>query len=62
MNYKKDLIFAKSAYIVSSNEKLMRAEILKNGPVVAGFNVYSDFFFYKSGKENNEIILNEILL
>lgn len=42
-------------YFASRNEKLMRAEILKNGPVVAGFDVYSDFFHYKSGKKNNKI-------
>ena len=31
------------------NEALMRAELVKNGPIVVTFQLYSDFFNYKSG-------------
>ncbi|CAD5212124.1 unnamed protein product [Bursaphelenchus xylophilus] len=34
---------------VSSNEKKIREEIFKNGPVEAGFTVFEDFMKYKSG-------------
>lgn len=30
----------------------MQAEILKNGPIEAAFDVYEDFMTYKSGKLN----------
>jgi cathepsin B len=38
----------KSAYGVSGVNQIM-AEIMKNGPVEAGFDVYADFVTYKSG-------------
>lgn len=38
-----------TAYRISSDEAQIRAEIVKNGPVVAGFEVYADFVNYKSG-------------
>ena len=31
------------------NEALMRAELVKNGPVAVSFEVYGDFLNYKSG-------------
>ncbi|CAD5207911.1 unnamed protein product [Bursaphelenchus okinawaensis] len=34
---------------VSSNEKTIREEIFKNGPVEASFTVYADFMQYKTG-------------
>lgn len=49
--YKNDLIHGKSGYRVPNNEQQIQTEILMNGPVVAGFDVYSDFIHYKSGKD-----------
>jgi len=48
-DFKDDLNFAKSAYNVRSSEKAIMEEIMTNGPVEAGFTVYSDFPNYKSG-------------
>ena len=31
------------------NEALMRLELVKNGPMAVAFEVYNDFFNYKSG-------------
>lgn len=50
ITYKVDLIHGKSGYRLPNEEKQIQMEILKNGPVVAGFEVYSDFIHYKSGK------------
>jgi cathepsin B len=41
--------FLSTSYGVSSNEAQIRAEIFKNGPVEACFDVYADFVTYKSG-------------
>lgn len=38
-----------TAYKISRKEEQIRAEIIKNGPVVAGFTVFEDFVAYKSG-------------
>jgi len=46
--YASDRHQGKSAYSVSGVEQIM-AEILKNGPVEAAFDVYADFLTYKSG-------------
>lgn len=50
-NFEKELVYGGSAYRLYNKEEQIRAEIFKNGPVVAGFKVYPDFFQYKSGKE-----------
>jgi len=39
----------KSSYSVSTDAKQIQAEIMKNGPVEAAFDVYEDFLTYKSG-------------
>ncbi|KAG5888673.1 hypothetical protein JTB14_022257 [Gonioctena quinquepunctata] len=44
-----DKSHAESVYFVYANEKSIQLELLKNGPVEAGFTVYSDFVSYKSG-------------
>lgn len=36
---------------MNNKEEQIRAEIFKNGPVVGGMEVYTDFFHYKSGKD-----------
>lgn len=40
----------KTSYSVPSEEKQIRDEITKNGPVEAAFTVYEDFPLYKTGK------------
>lgn len=47
--YYKDKHHAKSHYYVHGGESAIRQEIYKNGPVVAAFEVYEDFYNYKSG-------------
>jgi cathepsin B len=37
------------AYAVAPDEKSIKIEIMKNGPVSAAFMVYEDFFLYQSG-------------
>ncbi|EPB72625.1 papain family cysteine protease [Ancylostoma ceylanicum] len=44
---------AKKSYFLPNNETLIRREIFKNGPVVAGFRVYIDFSFYRGGIYKN---------
>lgn len=50
MEYSNELHYGESVYHVSKNERQIQEEILKNGPLVGGFGVYSDFIHYKSGK------------
>jgi cathepsin B len=45
----KTLYHAKSVYDLSGNVANIQAEIYKNGPVEVAFDVYEDFFSYKSG-------------
>lgn len=47
--YSEDKHFAKEVYSIGKDEKQIRTEILKNGPVEANFLVFSDFPSYKSG-------------
>jgi len=47
--YNRDKHTSSSAYYVTPNEAAIRQEIFTNGPVVAAFNVYQDFYNYKSG-------------
>lgn len=46
-----DLHYGNIFYAISNYEDEIRAEIFKNGPVVAGIDVYTDFLQYKSGKQ-----------
>ncbi|PIO67643.1 papain family cysteine protease [Teladorsagia circumcincta] len=39
----------KTAYGLPNSVKAIQKEIMKNGPVVAGFTVYEDFAYYYSG-------------
>ncbi|EPB71590.1 papain family cysteine protease [Ancylostoma ceylanicum] len=48
-SYEQDKYYAKSAYILPKDEKAIRQEIRKNGPVQAVFDVYEDFRLYKKG-------------
>jgi len=41
--------YGKSAYLVDADENQIMADMYKNGPVEAAFNVYADFMTYKSG-------------
>jgi len=47
--FAKDKHYGQSVYSVSSDEKQIRTEIMKNGPVEAAFTVYADFLTYKTG-------------
>ncbi|XP_052866048.1 cathepsin B-like [Anopheles cruzii] len=47
--YTKDKLFGRTAYSVPRDERVIRYEIMTNGPVEAGFDVYEDVFLYKSG-------------
>ena len=39
----------KSVYILPNSVETIQKDIMTNGPVVAGFEVYTDFFYYQSG-------------
>ncbi|CAH1180136.1 unnamed protein product [Phaedon cochleariae] len=49
LSYKESKTYAAQAYYVGVNDEQIQLEILKNGPVEASFDVYSDFLTYKSG-------------
>ncbi|KAK9880799.1 hypothetical protein WA026_013127 [Henosepilachna vigintioctopunctata] len=50
LTYKNDLHYGKSSYSVRHNdENAIKSEIYTNGPVEAAFDVYEDFYTYKSG-------------
>ena len=48
--YKEDKHHGERSYHVSERAAEIQTEIYKNGPVEAGFSVYSDFLTYKSGE------------
>lgn len=48
-DYMSDKHKAVTAYTVANDEKSIKLEIIKNGPVSAAFMVYEDFLAYKSG-------------
>ncbi|KHJ81472.1 papain family cysteine protease [Oesophagostomum dentatum] len=47
--YEDDKIYALKTYDVVGEEEAIQREIMKNGPVQAGFRVYQDFMYYKGG-------------
>ncbi|KAF2892296.1 hypothetical protein ILUMI_13878 [Ignelater luminosus] len=47
--YHKDLYFADSVYVLEQDAQQIQAEILKNGPVSAFFEVFTDFGGYTQG-------------
>ncbi|VDM78631.1 unnamed protein product [Strongylus vulgaris] len=47
--YKEDVIYAKSAHYLKTNETEIQKEIMMNGPVQASFKVYGDFLTYEKG-------------
>ncbi|XP_074038832.1 cathepsin B isoform X2 [Leptinotarsa decemlineata] len=49
LSYQSDKSYGQEPYYLSASEKQIQLEILKNGPVEASFDVYSDFLSYKSG-------------
>ncbi|KAA3673832.1 cathepsin B [Paragonimus westermani] len=49
IDFEKDKTRANSSYNVPANEKQIMMEIMTNGPVEAGFDVYEDFPTYTSG-------------
>ena len=48
-DYKKDKRHAVTAYSVAADEKSIKIEIMKNGPVSAAFMVFEDFLAYTGG-------------
>lgn len=49
VKYEDDKRFGKFVYELDTDAIQIQKEILKNGPVVAGFDICSDFLVYKSG-------------
>nr|CAI5828719.1 unnamed protein product [Callosobruchus analis] len=49
LKYKKDKHRGKKMYRLSQDERQIQMKLIKNGPVFAGFSVYTDFYNYKSG-------------
>ncbi|XP_052752070.1 cathepsin B-like [Galleria mellonella] len=47
--YEKDKQYAKHVYFISEGEDQIKAELYKNGPVEASFQVYADLITYKDG-------------
>lgn len=47
--YNDDKHYGKTSYSVKRDEKKIRAEIYKNGPVEGAFTVYEDLINYKEG-------------
>ncbi|KHJ86157.1 hypothetical protein OESDEN_14102, partial [Oesophagostomum dentatum] len=41
--------YIKSAYDVAATEQAIQKEIMINGPVQAGYIVYTDFYYYSGG-------------
>jgi len=48
-SYAEDRHYGENAYSVHASEDEIKQEILKHGPVEAGFSVYADFVTYKTG-------------
>ncbi|KAL3243695.1 hypothetical protein MRX96_020083 [Rhipicephalus microplus] len=48
-DYSNDKYKGEKVYSIEADETQIKTEIFKNGPVEADFDVYSDFFSYKSG-------------
>ncbi|KAH6938636.1 hypothetical protein HPB50_011216 [Hyalomma asiaticum] len=47
--YSRDKFKGERVYSIEADETQIKTEIFKNGPVEADFDVYADFFSYKSG-------------
>jgi len=53
--FAKDSHTFSKAYAVPANEQAIMTEIFTNGPVTAGFNVYSDWIHYPLGTGANQV-------
>ncbi|KAG1653019.1 Cathepsin B [Nymphon striatum] len=53
--YAQDKHFGISSYAIPKDVSQIQTEIMKNGPVEVGFQVYADFFHYKSGVYINHV-------
>ncbi|VDM76194.1 unnamed protein product [Strongylus vulgaris] len=47
--YKKDRVYVDYMYSLKANEKTIRKDIMRNGPVEATLEIYEDFKYYKHG-------------
>lgn len=50
LSFEKEVSYGEPAYRIYHSEESIKTEIFKNGPVVAVFEIFTDFFQYKSGK------------
>ncbi|EPB68437.1 papain family cysteine protease [Ancylostoma ceylanicum] len=48
-SYQEDKHFAKHVFFLPNNETSIRQEIFETGPVIATFDVYQDFSYYRGG-------------
>ncbi|PIO68317.1 papain family cysteine protease, partial [Teladorsagia circumcincta] len=48
-SYPSDKHYGKTAYQLPMSVEAIQREIMRNGPVVAGFTVYEDFAYYTGG-------------
>ncbi|KAH6938637.1 hypothetical protein HPB50_011217 [Hyalomma asiaticum] len=58
-DYTDDKYYAKKVYLVHPDERHIRAEIFKHGPVEAGMDVYADFGNFKSGVYQRALLHNK---
>lgn len=56
--YKEDKRYGKVVYAIRRNEGQVRQEIYKSGPVETCFELFEDFFAYRSGKNREFDIYN----
>ncbi|EPB68433.1 hypothetical protein ANCCEY_12472 [Ancylostoma ceylanicum] len=49
VNYNDDKTYGKKAYAIPQSVSAIQRDIIKNGPVVAGFRVFEDLVYYKTG-------------
>ncbi|XP_055537682.1 cathepsin B-like [Wyeomyia smithii] len=47
--YRKNKFYGSLAYKIPNDERMIRLEIMTNGPVEAGFSVHEDLFLYRTG-------------
>ena len=54
-SYSDDLYYGKDYYLIPTNETSMQSEIMRNGSITVGFEIYADVYCYGSGEYNSGI-------